>query len=94
MSDERIPILVFVLVSIIASCGINIYLKKSIPFATILSALTTTLVFQLIGSIVMGYLDPFFPIALILGWLYALPIGFITSTIFYAKRNLNDKTKN
>jgi membrane protein DedA with SNARE-associated domain len=45
--------------------------------ASVLSAITASVLFQIIGYFVEGYLDPFFIVAAIVGGVVALIIAFV-----------------
>jgi len=49
-----------------------------------LSAFISTILFQVAGYFVVGYLDPFFLIALIGGWLVSFIISLIIGFVFLA----------
>ena len=47
-----------------------------------LSAFISTILFQVVGYLVVGYLDPFFLIALIGGWIISFIISLIIGFLF------------
>ncbi len=47
-----------------------------------LSAFISTILFQAVGYLVVGYLDPFFLIALIGGWIISFIISLIIGFVF------------
>ncbi len=69
-------ILVFVLLSILSSAVCHYFVKTYI-LAAILSACIASISFQSFAYVVVGYLDPFFIVALLVGWL----IGFFISLL-------------
>lgn len=48
----------------------------------ILAATISTVLFQVFGYFIMGYLDPFFLIALIVGWLVSFPVCLVVGLLF------------
>jgi hypothetical protein len=62
-------------------------LVKSYPVAVFLGGGLTSVVWQFIAHIQLGYLDPFFPIALVVGWMISMPISILTGVPFLMKRN-------
>ena len=85
-----ISMLVFFFVAVISNCVFNVWLKSYL-LAAILSASVSTILFQLIGYFVVGYLDPFWLIALVVGWAVAFLIGIIVGLLFL---HLHKKKKN
>jgi hypothetical protein len=79
-----IPILVFLGISIAVAAFCHSVIR-SFMGATIVSAFISTVLYQLAGFVVLGYLDPFFLIAIVVGAFYALlisiPVGFVTRSI-------------
>ena len=67
---------IFLLITVICSLLIHGYLKRYF-IGSILAAFISTAIFQVLGYLVVGYLDPFFLIALVSG----LCISFIVSLI-------------
>ena len=72
------------LVGIVVLCGISVgtallfHLKlRRFWVASILAAVTASVTFQFIGYLVLGYLDPFFMIALVTGGILALIIAAV-----------------
>jgi hypothetical protein len=49
--------------------------------ASILSAFVSTILFQVIGYFILGYLDPFFLIALTVGWFVAFIVSLIVGLV-------------
>ena len=45
--------------------------------ASLLAALTASVIFQIIGYLVLGYLDPFFMIALVTGGIVSLVVAVL-----------------
>jgi len=84
MSGSVIAILVLLLIAIVVSalCHTTI---RSFFGASIASALISTVLFQFAAYVEFGHLDPFFPIAIFFGALYALvisiPVGLVTRAI-------------
>jgi hypothetical protein len=76
MEKQSISIIVFGLLSITAALCFNYRLKNLLLSAT-LSAILVSILFQVIGFLVLGYLDPFFFIAFV----NTLIISFIISIL-------------
>ena len=68
MDASIMVIVVLFVIAVLFNCLLNIYLKKYF-LSAIISATLSTFVFQFIGYLIMGYLDPFFLIALVGGWI-------------------------
>lgn len=95
MEQNIIPLAVFLSVSLAFSIFSHMRIKNFL-LACILAALGTAIIFQVLGFIVMGYLDPFFIIALIITFAIALGIAALVGSIFYFKRrasNIDRKIK-
>jgi hypothetical protein len=75
-----ISILVFVLTAIGIS-SLVYRLTRRVLGTVIISATATVVLYQAIGILVVGYLDPFFLIAVVIGWPIAFAICGITILI-------------
>jgi membrane protein DedA with SNARE-associated domain len=71
--------------SVALSVFSHMRLKKFL-LACLIASFSTTILFQVLGFIVLGYLDPFFIIATITTFTIALCISLFVGSIFYFKR--------
>ena len=85
MSEASVGIILLVSISIIVSCVAHYFIKKYLV-ALIISAIIATIVFQIAVYIQLGYLDPFFIIALFTGGLIAFGISAIIGIPFLVVR--------
>ncbi len=85
MNQTFIAIITFCLISIGISYLFHKKVKKYI-FACLFAAIISSLIYQLIGFLVLGYLDPFFLIAFIGGAAIAFVIAMLTGIPFVCKR--------
>ena len=85
MDKSAIAFIVFCVLSIITALGFHAKIKKYL-FASVLSAIVSSIIFQIIGYFVLGYLDPFFIIALITGAAVAFIIALLTGLPFSYSR--------
>jgi hypothetical protein len=51
-------------------------------YTSILAAFDSTILFQIVGYFVLGYLDPFVLIALVIGWFVAFIVSLIVGLVF------------
>lgn len=87
MNEGLLGIIILVFISIICSVVAHWYFDK-FNFAIAFSTLASVLLFQLISYIQIGYLEPFFIIALITSSIFAIVISFLISIPFrYSRRN-------
>jgi len=92
MEKQFTSIIVFGLLSIFSALCFHSKFRNLL-MSSILSALTASILFQVIGFFVLGYLDPFFGIA----FLNTLIISFIISILVgvpFAYRRKKAKTNN
>jgi len=82
-------ILVFVTLSILSSAACHYFFKTYIV-AAVLSAFIASISFQIFAYAVVGYLDPFFIVALLVGWLISFFISLLVGLPFLFERR---KTK-
>jgi uncharacterized membrane protein YfcA len=92
MDIGSIGMIVLCAVSIITSSGFH-YRIRNILFASLLSAVTASIIFQIIGYFVLGYLDPFFLISLFTGAGIAFAISIIIGIPFAYKRGAQTKLR-
>ncbi len=78
-------ILVFVTLSILSSAACHYFFKTYI-IAAVLSAFVVSISFQVFAYAVVGYLDPFFIVALIVGWLISFFISLLIGLPFFFER--------
>lgn len=78
-------ILVFVGIALLSAVTWHRYLQ-TYSSASIAAAATTVVVFQLIVYLQLGYLDPFFPIAVVTTGALSLVISFIVGLPIRARR--------
>lgn len=74
MSDNLLQIFCFLVLSIIVSIIFHKIVKIYL-IACILSGLSTIIIYQIIGYFIIGYLDPFFQIAFVIGGSIAFVIA-------------------
>ena len=94
MEKEYIGIIVFAILSLISALSFH-YKLRNFFVSSILAAFSASLLFQIIGFFVLGYLDPFFLIAFV----STLLISFIVSMLvgmpflYYRKKaNITGRT--
>jgi len=88
-----LPIAVFISVAIVISVLSHKYLNKkhygSFAVACLIAGVSTSVVFQILGYFVLGYLDPFFIIAFVVGAFLAagiaVPVGIFQRKIIKDK---------
>jgi hypothetical protein len=69
-------------------------LIKRISLAILIAAITTAITFQIIVYFLAGYIDPFFPIALLTTFVLAFLIALVVSIPFKIwRRSCNDKER-
>ena len=88
--QSLISLFVFLAITISCSCLIHGYCKRYFT-AAILSGFFSTVLFQAIGYLVLGYLDPFFIIALVGGWIASFVISLFVGSLFLAVRKRREK---
>ena len=86
MDRGIVGILALCVMSVLAALVYHLRVQNYLV-ASALSAITVSVLFQIIGYLVVGYLDPFFIVATIGGgvvaWIIALVVGI---PVFYVKR--------
>jgi uncharacterized membrane protein YfcA len=94
MENEYIGIILFAILSLISALSFHYKLRKFF-LSSILAAFSASLLFQIIGFFLLGYLDPFFLIAFV----STLLISFIVSMLvgmpflYYRKKaNITGRT--
>jgi len=86
MDKSGFSLLMFCILSICFAAGAHAKIKKYL-IASILSAVASSIAFQIIGYFVLGYLDPFFLIALVTAALVSFVIALLTGIPFCMIRN-------
>ena len=76
MDQGLVGMMVLCGASVMTALIFHINLKR-FWVASVLAALTASIIFQVIGYLVLGYLDPFFMIALVTGGLVALILAVL-----------------
>ena len=86
MDQGLVGMMVLCGVSVMSALIFHIKLKR-FWVASVLAALTASIIFQVIGYLVLGYLDPFFMIALVTGGLVALILaGLVGLSVRYFRK--------
>jgi biotin transporter BioY len=88
-----IPLAIFVSVAVVVSAFTHKYINKrnygSFAIACLIAGLLTSVIFQILGYFVLGYLDPFFIIAFVVGAFVAagiaVPVGIFQRKIIKDK---------
>jgi hypothetical membrane protein len=81
MNYNYIGIGMFLCISILTAWAIHKKIKNYL-LANVCSALISSVLFQLIGIIKYGYLDPFYELALFLTFIYSFIIAMVVGLIF------------
>ena len=76
MSEGAVGFAVFVGLCIALAAGAHYFLRRFF-LASLLSALASTALFQIIAALYIGYFDPFWPIAV----MFSAPIALVISLI-------------
>ena len=90
---ELISIIVFLLLTLISSIFFH-YKIKNIFISSILAALVTSIIFQVFGFLVLGYLDPFFLIAFIASLLISFLVAMLIGIPFLRHREKGNNSNN
>jgi len=81
MDQSTLAIIIHCVLSIVSALGFHTKIKKYL-LASVLSAIVSAVIFQIIGYFVLGYLDPFVIIALITGAMVSFVIALLTGLPF------------
>jgi hypothetical protein len=73
-------VVLFVLIGIIISIYVHMYNENTLT-GCVMSSIITSLVYQVIGVIIVGYMDPFAVLALIIGAGFAFVISMIVKIV-------------
>jgi len=85
MSAEETGVVVFCATSVIVSVIAHALARRS-AVASAASATVSTIMFSIFAYLKAGHLDPFFLIALVVGWFWAYIIAYIVGTPFRVVR--------
>jgi len=85
MSAGTMGILILVAIAVVVSLICHAFLRRFWP-ATNLAATAAAMLFLVASYIELGYLDPFFPIAFVFGWVYAWFVAMIVGIPFHIAR--------
>lgn len=85
MSESAVGMLVLCVTTIVVSVLLHAFVRRY-PIACIVSAVTSTVLFQCFAYMHAGHLDPFFPIALVVGGALAYGIALIVGIPFLVRR--------
>ena len=80
MSEETTGLVVFCGITIVVSLALHVVIRSRV-LAVLISATVSITVFLAIATARMGYLDPFFPIALVYGGFWAGVIAFVVGVV-------------
>jgi hypothetical protein len=90
MSESTQGILILIIVAIITSVLIHIVLRKCV-YAIAVSGIMSSIIFQILNYFHIGYIDPFFIIALFVGAFFSCIISAFIGLPFFLNRK--QKTK-
>ena len=82
MSEGAVGFAVFVGLCVVVAAGAHYFLRRFF-LASILSALASTALFQIIAALYIGYFDPFWPIAVMFSAPIALGISLIVGLLMW-----------
>jgi hypothetical protein len=85
MSEGAAGIIILIAISVICAATVHIFLHRYFR-ASLVSAVLSTAIFQFIAYLYIGYLDPFWPIAILVGGAMAYAIALIIGLIFLSYR--------
>lgn len=85
MSEGAVGFAVFVGLCVVVAAGAHYFLRRFF-LASILSALASTALFQIIAALYIGYFDPFWPIAVMFSAPIALAISLIVGLLMWISR--------
>ena len=92
MDKSMMPVILFCFISITISYLVHRKVQKFI-LACIFAAIISSVCYQILGYFVLGYLDPFFLIALSNGAVVAFFLALFTGIPLAYKRKKNEKEK-
>lgn len=85
MSEGAVGFAVFVGLCVVVAAGAHYFLRRFF-LASLLSALASTALFQIIAALYIGYFDPFWPIAVMFSAPIALAISLIVGLLMWISR--------
>ena len=85
MSEGAIGIIILIAISVITTVAVHLFLRRYFS-ASLIAAVLSSAIFQFIAILHVGYLDPFLPIALLVGGALAYAIALIVGLIILAYR--------
>jgi len=91
MTNQFLPIVAFFIICIGLSIAAH-KRNKDIFSASLISAAGTNIIFQMIGYFVLGYIDPFIFIALVVGSIIAFIVSLVIGIIM-KRLTKNETTK-
>ena len=83
MSEGAIGIIILIVISGITAVAVHLFLRRYFT-ASLISAVLSNAIFQFVAYLYVGYLDPFWPIALGIGGALAFAIALIVGPIIKA----------
>jgi len=88
MNDGTIGLVILVLICVLLATLMH-WLIKTPKLASTLSAILAVVVFQIVAYIDLGYLDPFFLIAVVISAGIAFIISVLIGSLFKTNRDKN-----
>ena len=85
MSDGAVGFAVFVGLCVAVAADTHVFLRRFF-LASLLSALASTALFQVVAALNIGYFDPFWPIAVMFSAPIALAISLIVGLLMWISR--------
>ena len=85
MSEGAIGIIILVSISVVTAVAVHLFLHRYFS-ASLVAAVLSNAIFQFLAYLHVGYLDPFLPIALLVGGALAYAIALIVGLVILAYR--------
>ena len=82
MNEGAVGFAVFIVLCIAVAAGTHVFLRRFF-LASLLSALASTALFQVIAALYIGYFDPFLPIAVLFSAPIALGISLLVGLLMW-----------
>jgi hypothetical protein len=92
MEQGQIGIIVFITMALLSAILFH-YIMNGFWISSILSALVASLLFQVVGYFVLGYLDPFFIIAFVISLAVSFTISLIVGLPFAITKKNRKSTR-
>ena len=86
MDKSALAFLIFCIVSIIVAYIAHKNIRQYI-LASLVAGISSSVIYQILGVFVLGYLDPFFIIAFVVGTVIAIIIACIVGIPFVCKHS-------